>query len=171
MKIQVIFTSIITFVVILAACGQADPTATSRPSPTRLPTRAPTQTPTPTPDFAKVLAARDHVEAADKLRDQKRFQESLGEYDQAIQLDPESAKAYYGRGTAYLNLGQLERAMQEFDTAIGLVSQYAEAYNNRGVAYLRLGQAEQAIEGAKLGQGQLSQVGTVWGEQGKKETG
>ena len=56
------------------------------------------------------------------------------------------ALAYYGRGSAYSELGQFERAIEEYSGAIELDPQYAWAYACRGVAYCQLGQLEQAIE-------------------------
>ena len=47
-------------------------------------------------------------------------------------LDPNYADAYYGRGLAYGNLGELRRAIEDYDTAIRLDPNNADAYFNRG---------------------------------------
>ena len=50
--------------------------------------------------------------------------------DQAIQIDPKYAMAYYNRGNAYRKLGQYQQAMKDYDQAVRLDPKYAGAYNN-----------------------------------------
>ena len=49
---------------------------------------------------------------------------ALQNYDKAIQLDPDYAKAYYGRGVAYYDLGQDAKAYADKDKACSLDSKY-----------------------------------------------
>ncbi len=74
------------------------------------------------------------------------YQEAIEHYTEAIQLDPDYAKAYLNRGYAYDGLGQHQRAIEDFDKAIQLEPDDAVAYNNRGAAYYYLGQYQRAIE-------------------------
>ena len=67
-------------------------------------------------------------------------QRAIEDYDKAIQLDPDDAWAYSGRGYAYRALGLHQRAIQDYDKAIQLDRFYAVAYNNRSIAYGKLGQ-------------------------------
>ncbi len=55
------------------------------------------------------------------------------------------SEAHFYRGTAYLLLGDHERAIEDYDQAIALKPELAEAYNNRGGAYYYLGDYERAI--------------------------
>ncbi|OGP69033.1 MAG: hypothetical protein A2170_06220 [Deltaproteobacteria bacterium RBG_13_53_10] len=55
------------------------------------------------------------------------------------------AEAYYNRGNAYWDKGQLDQAILDYNRALELNPGYAEAYNNRGVAYRNKGQYDQAI--------------------------
>ena len=41
---------------------------------------------------------------------------AIEDYDTAINLDPNYADAYYGRGVAYYDLGELRRAIEDYDT-------------------------------------------------------
>jgi tetratricopeptide (TPR) repeat protein len=59
--------------------------------------------------------------------------------------DPKDADAYYNRGLAYTNKGELDRAIADYDEVIRLNPKYAEAYNNRGVAYANKGELDRAI--------------------------
>ena len=79
----------------------------------------------------------------EKFSDPKKAIEYLNE---AIRLKPDYARAYVGRGIAYVSLGQRQRAIKDFNKAIGLQPDYALSYYNRGVAYKDLGQYERAIE-------------------------
>jgi Flp pilus assembly protein TadD len=72
--------------------------------------------------------------------------EAIKDFDQAIQLDPNFAIAYYNRGSSYQVLGQYEHANQDYDRAIQLNPNFTFAYNSRGASYHALGQYERAIQ-------------------------
>lgn len=65
---------------------------------------------------------------------------ALADFDRAIKLDPQSAYAYYARGSALSELGRLDEAIADFDRAIEIDPKFALAYANRGMARLRHGQ-------------------------------
>ncbi len=71
---------------------------------------------------------------------------AIQDYNQAIELNPQLAEAYYNRGLAKSRLGQNEEAIKDYDKAIELNPQLAEAYCNRGVAKNRLREYEEAIK-------------------------
>lgn len=77
----------------------------------------------------------------------KRSQEAIECYSTAIALAPlDSSDAIFGRGLAYEDLGNYERALEEFEFfrslyPEGIVGRYFE-----GVAHLNLGHYEQAIK-------------------------
>ena len=60
------------------------------------------------------------------------------DFNTAIQLNPEYAKAYHNRGFLYHQIGELEKAIEDYDKAIELYSDYALAYYSRGMASLCL---------------------------------
>ncbi len=60
-----------------------------------------------------------------------RNEEAIKDYDKAIELNPQYAKAYNNRGKAKAKLGRNEEAIKDYDKAIELNPQLAEAYNNR----------------------------------------
>ena len=90
--------------------------------------------------------AEEHFKKGVELQEQKRFQEALAEFDEAIRRDPHSAVAYYGRGNAYYDVGQFQRGIEDLDDAIRLDPGDGGAYNNRGAAYGNLGQFQRSIE-------------------------
>ena len=87
-----------------------------------------------------------HYNAGAGFQSQGRFEDAIAEYDEAIKLHPEFARAYNNRGTAYERLAQYQRAIQDYDQAIRLDPAHALAYNNRGSAYGNMGQIQRAIQ-------------------------
>ena len=60
------------------------------------------------------------LNASYDLEQQNHLEEAIRDLDEAIQLDPAAAHAYYDRGNAYRDLGQYQRAILDYDTAIRL---------------------------------------------------
>jgi tetratricopeptide (TPR) repeat protein len=54
-----------------------------------------------------------------------QYQQAVEEFDQAIQIDPEFAGAYYHRAVAYGLLGQYQQAIEDFDRAIQIDPEFA----------------------------------------------
>jgi tetratricopeptide (TPR) repeat protein len=77
--------------------------------------------------------------------DLRRYEDAIGDFDDALRLKPNDAHAFNNRGIAYRELHQFKRAVSDFDEALRLDSSYAPAYNNRGLAYGGLGNFQQAI--------------------------
>lgn len=57
----------------------------------------------------------------------------------------DAAAAFYNRGIAYRNRGQLDRALDDYDQALRLRPAFADAWNDRGVAERLKGNNERAI--------------------------
>ena len=94
--------------------------------------------------------ADKHLKAGVEFQNRWQPKEAIAEFDEAIRLNPDYAYAYYNRGLAYFDLGQLERAIQDYDEVIHLYPVYAEAYYNRGFAYRPLGKKTEAITNFKV---------------------
>lgn len=70
---------------------------------------------------------------------------AISDYDQAIALQPKSAKAYMQRGTANCIGENYEAALSDFNTAISLGENSADVYRSRGGAEEQLGKKAEAI--------------------------
>ena len=57
---------------------------------------------------------------------------AVGDYDEAIRLDPRYASAFNNRGSVWLSTGKYDHAADDYDEAIRLNPQCASAYTNRG---------------------------------------
>ena len=71
---------------------------------------------------------------------------AIKDYDKAIELNPDYAKAYYNRGLAYAEQQKYNEAIKDYNKAIKLNPDYAEVYNNRGIVYAILGEHDKARE-------------------------
>ena len=67
-------------------------------------------------------------------------------YDEAIQLNPNSARAYNKRAIAYDKLKNYEQALADYNEAIKLDPNFGVAYYNRGLIYHQQKQYERAIQ-------------------------
>ncbi len=73
------------------------------------------------------------------------FSAAIASLDEAIRLDPQSARAYARRGFAHAELGHSDQAMADYTEALRIDPEYAEAYNNRGCAYREQGDLRSAL--------------------------
>jgi tetratricopeptide (TPR) repeat protein len=76
---------------------------------------------------------------------QMDYQHAIGDFDQALQLNPELANAYTGRGWCYFNRDERHKALADFDRALQLDPKESAAYNGRGYIYMDLKKYEQAL--------------------------
>ena len=77
--------------------------------------------------------------------DKGDYDRAIQNYDEAIRLDPKSADAFAGRGSAYLLKGDYDLAIQDYNEAIRLNPKSASAFNGRGAAYFAKGDYNHAI--------------------------
>ena len=68
------------------------------------------------------------------LVDLGRYEEALKSYDKAIELNPDDANAWYGKGIALVNLGRHEKsydkALESLSKAIELDAKWKEEAKN-----------------------------------------
>ena len=70
---------------------------------------------------------------------------AIGDFDQALSLDPAYAMAQANRGLAYVAKGEFVQAMLDYDKAIELDPAYAPAYANRCWLFGYMGYGESAL--------------------------
>jgi len=87
---------------------------------------------------------------ADVLRVERRFDDAIAEFEQALALDPSLAEVYGSLGDTYRDIGQYEKAIEFLDRAIRLTNpqnqDLAFWYSGKGRAYFGLEQYDHAIE-------------------------
>jgi tetratricopeptide (TPR) repeat protein len=70
---------------------------------------------------------------------------AIGDYTEAVRLNPKDPVAYDNRGTAWRDKGDLDRALADYNRAIALNSNNVIAYNNRGNVRAEKGDNKSAV--------------------------
>ncbi|MBD2147786.1 serine protease [Sphaerospermopsis sp. FACHB-1194] len=107
---------------------------------------------------------------------QKKWELALADYNQAININPDFALAYYNRGNLYSDQKKWELALADYNQAIKINPDDADAYNNRGVLYsdqkkweLALADYNQAIKINPDDAGAYNNRGALYSDQKKWE--
>ncbi|GCL45813.1 serine protease [Microcystis aeruginosa] len=77
---------------------------------------------------------------------QQKYDLALSDYNKAININPNYAKAYLNRGNLYINQQKYDLALSDYNQAIKINSDFAEAYNNRGNLYSDLQKYKLALD-------------------------
>jgi tetratricopeptide (TPR) repeat protein/predicted aspartyl protease len=100
-----------------------------------------TDNPTNTPKDADGFIRRAAAYVA-----QKQYQSALADLNQAILLDPHSARAYMDRATLRLALRQALLALADLDEAIKAKPDFGEALMLRGIVLIGSGDADRGLQ-------------------------
>ena len=75
----------------------------------------------------------------------QQYEEALAALDQAIEVNPRFAEAFYNRGLTHYCMNDLDLAIEDFDHSLELGFDDVLLYRNRGNAYSRKGDVERAL--------------------------
>ena len=110
-------------------------------------------------------------------RDKGEIELALADFNQAIDISPNYAEAYYNRGFYYRSKGEMELALADFNKVIEIDPNNASAYVNRGTLYdpseeieLALADFNKAIDINPNQDSAYFILGFVYYQQGDKET-
>jgi TonB family protein len=115
----------------IAAAKQAATAAVVKPVATPIPT------PTP-PDFSF------YQTRADQNAGKGEFTLALADYNKTLEMKPDNAVAYLGRGRTHYNLKSYDLSVRDYDKALELNPKDSAAFLNRGVSYEKLGETRKA---------------------------
>ena len=76
----------------------------------------------------------------------KNYEQAVGQFDQALKLQPDLVKAYLGRAAAYDSLRMFGNAAADYDSAAMYLTGRAEVYYSAGRCYYRMDMPEKAIQ-------------------------
>ncbi|MFZ4639746.1 MAG: tetratricopeptide repeat protein [Nodosilinea sp.] len=99
----------------------------------------------------KIITNQSHniptlVYRSQLLQKSGQSEKALADLNQALEIEPTSAKLYFQRGNLQLDLGDLQGAIEDYSKALELDPNYKDAYLNRGNARADLGDESGAIE-------------------------
>jgi len=89
--------------------------------------------------------AEAHSNLGDALMSQGRRGEAIGQYEQAVHLNPNYGPAHNNLGIALEQAGRVQEAIQHFEQTLRIKPDYAEALNNLGIAMMAQGRVQEAI--------------------------
>ena len=93
--------------------------------------------------------ARNYLSYGSIFFQRRYFEQAESFFRQALRDDPASAEAFYGVGSACLNLGKTAEARASFQRAVELAPNYPDtvpnAWNNLGLLATREGRTDEAI--------------------------
>jgi Tfp pilus assembly protein PilF len=96
------------------------------------------------------VTAQEHYQKGLRLSQIKDWPDAAGEFQKAIDLDPEYALAHANLGVAMSQMGKHKDALLEFEVALRLGYDHAFLRYNRGVSFTRLRLLEEAEAEFKL---------------------
>lgn len=91
-----------------------------------------------------VRAANDHYARANALCEEGRQEESIAEYDRAVELFPLFYEAIDNRAFTRMELGRYGEALQDFERSLQVHPEGAAAFFSRGECLMKLGELEPA---------------------------
>lgn len=76
----------------------------------------------------------------------RRYDQAIDDFSEAIRLNPKNPESYFNRGDAYDEKGEFDRAIADYDESLRLRPGMPVVHNNRGLAYSHKRDYERAIE-------------------------
>ena len=93
---------------------------------------------------------QDYLQRGIEAHQNDNPDDAIAYYTEVIRLDPTDTSiisvAYYSRGLAYAEKGEVDSAIENYNESIQLNPNFADAYNYRGIAYKDKGEIDRAIE-------------------------
>jgi len=78
--------------------------------------------------------------------DKEEYKQAVGDYSQALTINPNFLEAYFNRGIAYYRLQEYDKSYDDFSRAISLDRDNASAFFNRSFPLAKKGLVQKAIE-------------------------
>jgi tetratricopeptide (TPR) repeat protein len=96
-------------------------------------------------DYAKKLKGWAHNKRGEALLEQKKTNLALGEFEMAVEMNPDHWKARQNRGVSFAEQGKTQEAIADFSRVIQLNPGYANAWFNRGELAYQQGDIRAAL--------------------------
>lgn len=94
-------------------------------------------------------ASKDSFYQGNKAFNDKKYQDAVGLYDQAIKSYSGDPEYFLNRGLAYYRMENYDGSIKDFSTAIQKKAEYAEAYYWRALSYYKSKKMNEAIDDFK----------------------
>ena len=97
---------------------------------------------------ANPLSTNSHDSGIEKSQ-QGNYQGAIADFNQAIEINPQHANAYYNRGLAKYHSKNYQGAIADYTKVIEINPQFASAYSIRGTSKYLLGDLKGACDDAR----------------------
>ncbi len=74
-----------------------------------------------------------------------KFDQAIGDFNQALKLKPRDPALYICRGRAYWAKGQNSQALADYNKALEVDPKFAKAYENRAMVYFSMEEFDKAL--------------------------
>lgn len=91
------------------------------------------------------ITAKNLVDSGNRKSDRGDLRGAIALYQQALEIQPTYARAFFNLGSAYCQLNDFAASKAAFTQAIRLAPEDSEAWAGRGIAHLELGQIDSSI--------------------------
>ena len=117
--------------------------------------------------------ADPHAQEGQAHEEAGEWQEAVNQYEKALQIFPDHAKAWAGLARAHVEQGLEDQALSEFEHAAAIDANLLEAQEGLGYLYAQRGRAEEAIQclrrAAWLNKAKIHYVlGNLYRDQGQR---
>jgi tetratricopeptide (TPR) repeat protein len=85
------------------------------------------------------------MDKGNEFLSQKKYNEAILCYDEAIRSDPKNPSIWNNRGNSFFALGRYDEAIRCYAESNRIEPNYAEAWNNKGSAFAKLGRDNEAV--------------------------
>ncbi len=93
----------------------------------------------------KIFIFNYKLEEGWKFYSDENYQDAVQSFTEAINSNPRNADGYFGRGTAYNELHENQKALEDFDKSIEIAPNFY-TYNNRAKVHYELKNYSEALE-------------------------
>jgi tetratricopeptide (TPR) repeat protein len=94
----------------------------------------------------KLSQSKDHLRKGVNFARQRRFDEAIQEYDEAIKLDPDNSTASSNKGYAYIRTDRIKEAIETLEDVTRRDSTFVLGHYNLALAYSRSGNSDMAAK-------------------------
>lgn len=93
----------------------------------------------------QIQTAQKLWEQGDKLHKQKKYDQAIQKFSEAIKVLPEYPSAFYSRGVSYYELGQYDPAISDLTTSLNQKHNATDVYKFRWRAYFQKKETDAAL--------------------------
>ncbi len=93
-----------------------------------------------------VRATEHHINLGNKYMLQGKFEDSLVQFDEAIELNPRRKIALAGKGLSLLYLGRYEEALSSYNIALKLDHAFLPAIEGKGLSLDKLARYDEGVQ-------------------------